>query len=119
MFALPAEENKAAGTDAVSCVALLNVVVKAVPFQTTVAVLVKLVPVAMSENEGLPAIAAVGLMLVSVGAATTVKTAGADTVPAAGATVMFTAAGAAMRGAETSAVRRVALTNAVVSWVPF
>jgi hypothetical protein len=65
--AVPALAIRAAGTVAVSCVALTNVVVSAVPFQFTVEPETKLVPFTVNVNCAPPAVAEVGLIEVIVG----------------------------------------------------
>jgi hypothetical protein len=67
ILAVPAVAISAAGTVAVSEVGLTKLVLSAVPFQLTVDVLVKLVPVAVSEKDGPPAVAELGETEVSVG----------------------------------------------------
>src|SRR6202047_5294195 len=57
--AVPGLVMSPAGTVAVSCVALINVVVNATPFHRTIAPLTKLVPVTISVNAGPPAVAEV------------------------------------------------------------
>src|SRR2546428_11477477 len=57
----------AAGMLAVSRVALTNVVVRAAPFQRTVAPETKLFPSAVKVNAGPPAVALLGVSVVSVG----------------------------------------------------
>jgi hypothetical protein len=65
--AVPALAIRAAGTVAVSCVALTNVVVSAVPFQFTVEPETNLVPFTVNVNCAPPAVAEVGLIDVIVG----------------------------------------------------
>jgi len=65
--AVPALAIRAAGTVAVSCVALTNVVVSAVPFQFTVEPETNLVPFTVNVNCAPPAVAEVGLIEVIVG----------------------------------------------------
>lgn len=69
MLALPAAEIKLAGTSAVTCVALKNVVASGVPFHCTVAPERKLVPVTVSVKAGLPALAEFGASDVMAGRA--------------------------------------------------
>ena len=64
--AVPTEAISVAGTAAVSCVALTNVVVRFAPFHCTVALLSKLLPFTVSVNAGPPAIAEFGASVVSV-----------------------------------------------------
>src|SRR5438477_23090 len=67
MDAVPALAIRAAGTVAVSCVALTYVVVSGLPFQFTVEPETKLVPFTVSVNCAPPAVAEVGLIEVIVG----------------------------------------------------
>jgi hypothetical protein len=64
---LPAAAIKLAGTAAVSCVALPNVVVSAVPFHCTTAPVTKLLPPTVSVNPAPPAVAELGLSEAIVG----------------------------------------------------
>jgi len=64
---LPPVAMSAVVMPAVSCVALTNVVVRALPFQRTVEPLTKLVPVTVSVKAGPPAVALVDDNAVSVG----------------------------------------------------
>ena len=66
--AVPAVAMSAAVMAAVSCVALTNVVVRALPFQFTVEFAVKLVPLTVKVNAPPPAAAMFGLMEIVVGA---------------------------------------------------
>jgi hypothetical protein len=61
-LAMPSAAMSVAGIVAVSCVGETNVVARAAPFQFTVEVLTKLVPLTVSVAAGLPAAAADGLM---------------------------------------------------------
>jgi hypothetical protein len=65
--AVPAVAMSAAVIAAVNCVLLTNVVVRLDPFQRTVEVLRKLVPLAVSVNATPPAVALVGEIEVSEG----------------------------------------------------
>jgi hypothetical protein len=65
--AVPAVATREAGTVAVNCVAEINVVVSEVPFQSTVEVETKFVPLTVKVNCGPPAVAQVGLIAVVVG----------------------------------------------------
>src|SRR5438105_4311334 len=58
--ALPAAAISEAAIEAVSCVALTNVVVRALPFQRTTEPLTKLPPFTVNVKAGLPAVALLG-----------------------------------------------------------
>ena len=60
--AVPAEAISEAGTAAVTCPALTNVVVRALPFQVTAVVAVNPAPLTVNVNPGPPATALVGEM---------------------------------------------------------
>ncbi len=77
MFTPPALTIKLAGTAAVSCVELTNVVVSAVTFQRTMAPARKFVPFTVSVNAAPPMIADVGLRLVIAGVGTLIGSAAA------------------------------------------
>jgi hypothetical protein len=64
---VPAPATSAVVIDAVSWFALLNTVVRGVPFQLTTDPETKLVPLTVSENPALPATAVLGLREVIVG----------------------------------------------------
>src|SRR6266571_7832549 len=66
-LAMPAAAMSVAGIAAVSCVAETNVVARAAPFQFTVEVLTKLLPLTVSTAAGPPADAPDGLMLPRTG----------------------------------------------------
>src|SRR5271163_2900430 len=67
--AVPAVAMSPAGTAAVNCVPLTNVVVSPVPFHcTTETPLTKFVPVTVSVKPAPPAVAEVGKIVASVGA---------------------------------------------------
>src|SRR5579871_1304954 len=66
MLAEPALAIRLAGTCAVSCVALTNVVASGEPFHCTAAPLTKFVPLTVSVNDGLPAVPDAGLSEVIV-----------------------------------------------------
>ena len=105
MLALPALAIRLAGTAAVNCVELTNVVANAVPFQRTAAPERKLVPFTVRVNAGPPAIAEVGLKPVIVGVgALTGNGADADGFPPALSAVMLTLLALAIRLAGTDAV---------------
>ncbi len=120
MLALPALTIRLAGTAAVSCVELKNVVVSAVPFQRTLAPERKLVPFTVSVNAGPPTTADVGLRLVIAGIGPLIGSAAAvEALPPVLSAVMLALPGLAIRLAGTAAVSCVELTNVVVSAVPF
>jgi hypothetical protein len=124
MFALPAVAMSDAGTAALNCEALAKVVGSAVPFQLTVEVDTKLLPLTVSENAAPPAVAPVGAMPAMVGAGlvlTMVNTdAPDDPPPGAGElTVTLAVPAPAMSLAGTDAVSCASLMNVVVSAVPF
>jgi hypothetical protein len=105
-----------AGTAAVNCEPLANVVEIAVPFQSTVAPERNPVPFTVSVKAGPPAVAEVGFRLVITGAAALIlKVTAADELPPGFVTTMFAVPAAAMRLAGTAAVNCVALTNVVSS----
>src|SRR5262249_20432840 len=79
----PAETIREAGTVAVSCVPLTNVVVSGLPFHLTVEPETKLVPFTVNANCALPAVAQVGLSEVIVGGALIVSVNIAVPVPLA------------------------------------
>lgn len=64
---LPATAIFDAGTVAVNCVGLMNVVASGAPFQFTTEPLIKLLPVTVSVKPAVPATAVVGLMAVAAG----------------------------------------------------
>jgi hypothetical protein len=120
--AVPAPARSVAGIEAVSCVALTNVVVRAAPFQRTVAVLVKLVPLTVRVKAAPPTRALVGETLEIVGPPTVTGKLCALDVPPPGvgfATVIEAVVAAAMSAAVMAAVSCVALTNVVVRSAPF
>jgi hypothetical protein len=124
-IAVPALAISLTGTAAVSCVALTNVVVSAVPFHCTIEALTKFVPVAVNVNVAPPAVAEFGEMLASVGtglfAALIVNVCAPDAPPPGVPlkTVTLDVPELAMSLAGTAAVNCVALTNVVVSAAPF
>src|SRR5260370_4777626 len=119
IFAAPGLAIRLAGTLAVTCVALTNVVVSAVAFHCTLVPLMQFVPLTVRVNPAPPADTEFGLMLLIVGSGgLMVKTADAD-VPPLVVTVIFAEPGLAIRLAGTLAVTCVALTNVVVSAVAF
>ena len=106
----------------VSCVALTNVVVRALPFQFTVEPFTKLVPFTVSVNAAPPAIAPAGLKLVAVGAGLLTEKVSAADVPPPGVgvnTVTGTLPAVAMSATVIAAVSCVELTNVVVRALPF
>jgi hypothetical protein len=121
--AVPPEEILEAGTDAVSEVALTNVVVSGLPFHSTTELATKFVPAIVSVNAAPPASAEVGEIDVSVGTGSLiVNGAPVSAVPPPGAGFMaptVTGPTIAISEAGTVAVREVALTKVVVSAVPF
>jgi hypothetical protein len=120
MPALPPLAIRLAGTEAVNCVALTNVVVSPVPFQFTTAPLRKLVPFTVSVNAGPPAGVVAGLRLVIVGVGMVIeKLVDVDVLPPEFATVTLALPPLAIRLAATVAVTCVLLTNVVASAVPF
>jgi len=64
MLAVPGAAIKLAGTEALNCVPLMYVVGKAVPFHCTVDPVTNPVPLTVSVNAGIPAVADGGLKLV-------------------------------------------------------
>lgn len=117
---LPALAIRLAGTAAVNCVALTNVVVSAVPFQLTVAPERKLVPFTVRVNADPPSVAEVGLRLVMAGVGMLIGNAVAvDGVPLVFVTVMLALPPLAISAAGIAAVTCVPLTNVVVCGAPF
>ena len=105
MLALPPLAISAAGTAAVTCVPLTNVVVRFVPFHCTTAPLRKFVPFTVSVKPAPPAVAEAGVRLVIVGVgATTGNVAAPEGLPMMFATVMLALPTAAIRLAVTVAV---------------
>jgi hypothetical protein len=112
----------AVGTAADSDVLLLNVVTSAVPFQSTVEVLTKPLPVTESENPDWPAVKEFGEMDVSVGVGLLTVNVCAVDVPPAGRglnTVTEFEPAAVKSAAGTVAVRVVVFVKEVLSGVPF
>jgi hypothetical protein len=107
-----------AGTVAVSCVEETNVVVSAAPFQFTVEVETKFVPVTVNVNCGPPVEAQAGASELMVGATLMVNVAAPELV-AQVPTVTEAVPGVAMSVAGTVAVSCVAETNVVASGLPF
>jgi hypothetical protein len=80
--AVPTEAMSVAGTAAVNCVALTNVVTRFAPFHCTIAVFSKLLPFTVSVNAGPPAIAEFGESEASAGTGVeTVKKSRLDVPP--------------------------------------
>ena len=118
---VPAAAMSAAVIDAVTCVALTNVVALAAPLNFTTEAALKFVPLTARVNATDPAVALVGEIVAIVGdGLLTVKVSGVD-APAVGAgfvTVTLNVPAAAMSAAVIDAVSCVALTNVVVLAVP-
>ena len=72
ILAVPATATNVTLTDAVSCVALINVVANAVPFQLMTELLIKLAPVTVSINAGSPTVTLAGEMEDTAGTGFTV-----------------------------------------------
>jgi hypothetical protein len=120
--AVPASAMSPTGTVAVTCVMLTTVVASAAPFQSITVPVSKLVPVTVSVNAGLPAIAEVCDNNVTVGTGLLIVKVIAADVPPPGSglkTVMGTVPEFAMSAAGTVAVNEVALLNVVASAAPF
>jgi hypothetical protein len=117
-FAVPAVAIRFAVTDAVSSVALSYVVVSAELPQCAVAPETKFVPLTVSVNAAPPAVAELGLKLVTVGACTAlmVNVAAPEVTPE-DVTVTFAVPAVAMRFPGTDAVSWLALTNVVANAV--
>jgi hypothetical protein len=113
-----------AGTTAVNCVALTNVVVSATPFHSTTVPAMKLLPVSIRVNDAPPAVAEFGVREPNVGTGfgpVTVNVCPAE-VPPPGVglkTVTEAVPAVAISEAGTAAVNWVALTNVVVKATPF
>jgi len=116
--AVPGLAMRAADTVAVSCVEETNVVVSAAPFQFTIEVEMKFVPLTVNVNCGSPHAAQIGLSELMVGAALMVSVTAPD-VDAHPPTVIEAVPGVAMRAAGTVAVSCFELTNVVASGLPF
>jgi len=116
--AVPGLAMREADTVAVSCVEETNVVVSAAPFQFTVEVETKFVPLTVNVNCGSPAAAQVGLSELMVGIALIVNVAAPDVAPHP-PTVIEAVPGVAMSEAGTVAVSCLELTNVVASGLPF
>src|SRR6267143_5615650 len=121
-WAVPTAAMSEAGIAAVTCVGLTRVVVRAAPFQPTLAPMSNPVPVSVSVNPAPPAVALEGDSAVSVGPpALTGRLSAADVPPpgAAVVTVTFAMLAVTRSVAGIAAVSCVALTNVVVRVAPF
>ena len=114
---VPAVAMRVADTVAVSCVEETNVVVSAAPFQFTIEVETKFVPLTVNVNCGSPAAAQVGLSELMVGVALIVNVAAPDVAPHP-PTVIEAVPGVAISVAGTVAVSCLELTNVVTSGFP-
>ena len=83
--AVPTDAISVAGTAAVNCVALTNVVTRFAPFHCTIAVFRKLLPFTVSVNAGPPAIAEFGLSEARAGTAVVISNISVFEVPPPGA----------------------------------
>src|SRR5207237_258983 len=121
-WAVPTAAMSEAGIAAVTCVGLTRVVVRAPPFQPTLAPMSNPVPVSVSVNPAPPAVALEGDSAVSVGPpALTGRLSAADVPPPGAAVVTVTLAmpATARSVAGIAAVSCVALTNVVARVAPF
>src|SRR6266478_861477 len=119
----PADAMSLAGTVAVSCVLLTNVVVSGIPWipNWTTDVVTKFVPLTVRVNDGPPAVALVGEIEVIDGKGLLIANVAAADAPPPGAgfvTVTLTVPPVAISAAGIAAVTCVALTNAVVFAAP-
>jgi hypothetical protein len=117
-LAVPALAMRPAGTVAVNCVALTNVVESSDPFHCTVELLTNPAPFTVSVNADPPVVAAFGLTLVMV-RALTMKLTPLEVPPPGFRTVMVAVPAEAIKPAETAAFNCVPLTNVVDSDTPF
>jgi hypothetical protein len=117
-LAVPADPIKFAGTDAVNCVALTNVVDSALPFHCTVDPLTNPAPLTVSVNADPPAVAAFGLRPLIV-RLLMVTTDVFDIPPPGLATETLAVPADPIKFAGTDAVNCVGLTNVVDSALPF
>jgi uncharacterized membrane protein YedE/YeeE len=118
---VPAVAISAAVIAAVTCVALTNVVVAAVPLNFTVDPFMNPVPFTVNVNAAPPAFALVGESVVIVGAGLSTVKFTAVEVPPPGVgfvTVTGNVPAVAISAAVIAAVTSVALTNVVVTAVP-
>ena len=107
-----------AGTAAVSCVLLTNVVVSDAVPRETVAPDTKLAPITVRVKDPLPAVTIDGKMLVMVAVgAVVVRLTALEAAPPGFAAVIFAVPGCAMRLAGTTATSWVVLTKFVVNAV--
>ena len=120
-LATPAVAIKLAGTMAVNCVELANVVTSGEPFHTTTAPETKPVPCTVSVNAGPPAVTPPGEQPVYVGAGAPaiVNVTGPERYPPGLTTVMAAVPVLAIKVAGTVAVNCIELTNAVARAEPF
>src|SRR6266566_2635019 len=103
-----------AGTDAVNCVALTNVVASGEPFHSTVAPGTNLAPLTVNVNAGTPSVAALGVRLVRVAAGgLIVNSAWLEAIPSRLSSVMVTPPANSTRLDGTNTVTCVGLTSAV------
>src|SRR3989454_1016756 len=119
---VPAVAMSAAVIAAVSCVALMTVVVRVLPFQRTVEPLTKLAPFTVRVNASPPANPLPGVRLLTVGAGLMIEKVCAAEVPPPGAgvtTLTEAVPAAAMSAAVIAAVSWVALMKVVVRAAPF
>jgi hypothetical protein len=114
----PAVAMRAADTVAVSCVEETYVVVSAAPFQFTIEVETKFMPLTVNVNCISPAEAQVGLSELMVGTALIVNVAATDVAPHP-PTVIEAVPGVATRSVVTMAVSNFEDTNVVTSGFPF
>ncbi|MGA2113575.1 MAG: hypothetical protein ABSH56_02355 [Bryobacteraceae bacterium] len=116
--AVPAEASRLAGTAAVNCVALTNVVARAVPFHCTVHPLTNPDPFTVSVKAFPPAVADEGLNVPSIGPGLIVKVAPEDVTPPL-ATLIVAIPGKAIRLPLTVANNSPALATIVGNAIPF
>ena len=116
--AVPALAMREAGTVAVSCVEETNVVVSAAPFQFTIEVESKFMPLTVNVNCISPAEAQVGLSELMAGTPVIVNVIPPDVAPHP-PTVIEAVPGVAMRSGVTMAVSCFEDANVVTSGLPF
>jgi hypothetical protein len=116
--AVPAEATRLAGTAAINCVALMNVVVRAVPFHCTVHPLTSPDPFTISVKAFPPAVADEGLKVLIIGPGLIVKVAPEDVTPPL-ATLIVAVPGEAIRLLLTVANNSATLTTVVGNAIPF